>query len=151
MVPVSPARTTGSLPRMEVMSNTYTTSFPRQVVSRRCASNCTWLSIILASILDQLLWYIDFIITYYCILLQILGFQLHFVAEGDMDALDVLLAINLYCYCKEAFNLSYQTFLGLRTNSSTQGSPCLVCVSGLAGLWHSIDSLKFVFMRISRR
>ena len=121
---------------MEVMSNTYTTSFPRQVVSRRCASNCTWLSIILASILDQLLWYIHFIITYYCILLQTWGFQLHFVA--DVDALDVYRLLETWTHSmstgscwpsiltvivKRSFNLRYQTFFGLRTNSSTPGGP----------------------------
>ena len=151
---------------MEVMRNTYTTSFPRQVVSRRWASNGTWLSIILASILDQLLWYIHFIITYYCILLQTWGFQLHFVA--DVDALDVYRLLETWTHSmstgscwpsiltvivKRSFNLRYQTFFGLRTNSSTPGGPLpSLCIRSCirSCLWKSvvISCFYYVLFRI---
>ena len=84
--PKTPARTTGSLPRMEVTGKTYRTSFPGEV---SYISFEQQLAIHDSGQAKQGHFLLLHITTYYYALIHTGRLQTYFIAEGDVGTLDV--------------------------------------------------------------
>ena len=95
------------------------------------------------------------IITYYCVLLHTWGFQLDFVVEGDVDALNIyrlFLAINLDCRSEEELQPSVPDVFWAQDKPFLPGwtvDLCQVCVSGLAELGSASTSSEYSIISIS--